>query len=381
MQLAACMNIEDDQKETLVQVSATLDLKLGGPTSVVTGLSQYLSNNFELHLLVFGNVEVELPEVIKISTLFGNRFGLITNFRQRDANANLSEADILIIHGYYLFSTLYALWRANTNRLFLMPHGSLEPYQDKKSKFAKKIFRIIFKVLSSKKNIVFLVGSSSEKENIVKKFPSCHVEVVGLGISDEILESSNTKGNIASPINLLCFSRITEKKRIDLCIRALANLNQKEIRYILTIAGAGEPKLTKELQDLAVLLGVENETHFLGFVHTKSRTRELFLDSDLLLLPSENENFAVAVAEAIGFGVPVVVSKFVAMHEFVDKYSTGVTLDQLSSEDLSSSVRQATTDFSLLVSNCFKYRYLLSWSEVSKKWIEALSRREYDENE
>jgi len=374
----AYMNIAGKPKETLVQVSATLDLKLGGPTSVVTGLGQSLSDHFELELIVFGNVEVELPDVLKISTLFGNRYGLFSNYRQREANAKLAKADILLIHGYYLFSTLYALLRANTNKIFLMPHGSLEPYQDEKSKFAKKIFRVVFMGLASKKEIVFLVGSSSEKANIVKKFPSSSVEVVGLGISKENLESFDRKSKITDPLNLLCFSRIAEKKRIDLCIRALANLNQNERNYKLTIAGVGEPKLTKELKDLAILLGVENETYFLGFVSDKRKIRALFLDSDLFLLPSENENFAVAVAESISFGVPVVVSKFVAMHEFVDTYSTGVTLDQLSTEDLSNSIRQATNDLPNLVSNCLKYRYLLSWSEVSKKWITALSGREHD---
>ena len=39
----------------LVQISATLDPKLGGPVTVVENLSKYLDQSFNHKLLIFGN--------------------------------------------------------------------------------------------------------------------------------------------------------------------------------------------------------------------------------------------------------------------------------------------------------------------------------------
>ena len=57
---------------------------------------------------------------------------------------------------------------------------------------------------------------------------------------------------------------------------------------------------------------------------------ELFDEVDMLLLPSENENFAIAVAQSIVRGVPVVVSSNVALSSFVREKHCGIVIDDIS---------------------------------------------------
>lgn len=70
---------------------------------------------------------------------------------------------------------------------------------------------------------------------------------------------------------------------------------------------AGEGPLRSELETEAVSLGIAGRVHFLGFVN-QSQLPSIYAASDLMVLPSEYEPFAVVVNEASCCGCPVVAS-------------------------------------------------------------------------
>lgn len=369
--------MENMTKPTLIQISATLDKRLGGPPSVVWELNSYFKDFFEHQIFVFGKSDFVSQNIKTFPTFLGNRFGffvipLRNQFRQRIANA-----DILLLHGYYLFSTLYAVAVSKSERIFLMPHGSLEVYQERKSKFRKRLFRLAMKLALGNRSLQILVASEAEVDSVAVLFPELRISVVGLGIPDVIAYGENTVTDKHQPIRLLCFSRISEKKRIDLCLQALADLNKYDDRYHLTIAGTGDPVLVQELQVLCNKLDLTNNVDFRGHITDQVEIRSLFKESDIFLLPSENENFAIAVAESIGFSVPVIVSNFVAMHDFVDEHSTGVTLVDVSVPAIVESVLIVEQNYGYYRDNCESARGLLSWANVSKKWIAILTDSEF----
>ena len=374
--MLASVNIEGKPKETLVQVSATLDLKLGGPTSVVTGLRESFTKNFELQLLVFGKVEIEYAEALKISTLFGNRYGLVLIRPSKEVRISMQESSIVLIHGFYLASTLYALHYAKTRNVFLMPHGSLEEYQEARGPVRKYIFRKLFLLLSGDRRIHFMVGSESETISIRRIFPKNPITVVGLGVDPKIQAASKISGLkkdiLSEPVILGCLSRISEKKRIDLCIRTLALLNSPGTGYKLRIFGTGDESLERILRKLVIELKLEDFVTFEGFVENDSRIAAL-QDIDILLLPSENENFAVAVAESIASGKPVVVSKFVAMHNFVQSHHTGVVIPSLDVAQIALAVEEIVGNYQEYRQNCLKSAKLISWDKVIENWLLVLN--------
>jgi glycosyltransferase involved in cell wall biosynthesis len=359
-------------KRTLLQISATLDKRLGGPTSVVWELNTYLTKYFEHLVFVFGKSEFASDNIITIPTLKDNRFGFFAFPIRKELRIKIATADILLIHGYYLFSSLYSVAFSKTDTIFLMPHGSLEGYQEKRGKFRKRLFRLAMKIALQNRDIRFLVGSDAEVKSILAIFPRSQIDTTRLGIAETIAYGKNVLNDKHKPVRLLCFSRISKKKRIDLCIRALAELNKDEIRFRLTIVGTGDPILVEELKALCKKMNLDDQVEFRGHVAGEMKIRGVFEESDIFLLPSENENFAIAVSESIGFSVPVIVSKFVAMHDFVDEYSTGLTLENLSVSDLVDAILKVESGYISFRENCENFRGLLSWSNTSKNWLKVL---------
>ena len=364
--------LNDKPKATITQVSAKIDMRLGGPSSAIQGIAPYLIKNFAHTLLVFGESEFRSDEQIIFPTICNNRYGLFFSSSFHIAREKVRTCEILLIHGFYLFSTLFAIFFSTTSKIFVMPHGALEPYQESKGIIRKSFFKRIIKIGLRGRKLRFLVGSSQEKINILELFPDCRVDVVGIGISDEIVSPNLETKQLRDVINLICYSRITFKKRIDLCIRALAELERQGHNCFLRIVGTGEEKLTKELISLGQSLGVSSRIIYEGFVQSGEKTRSIFKSADIFLLPSENENFAVAVAESIGYGIPVIVSKNVAMHEFVDKFKTGLTISDLSAKKLAEAILEVRSKYNFFRENCNQSRHLLGWDSVSKTWIENL---------
>ena len=67
------------------------------------------------------------------------------------------------------------------------------------------------------------------------------------------------------------------------------------------------------------------------------------------------------------------VSKFVAMHEFVDVHGVGVTIDNLTAVEIANGVLRIVQDFEKYSENCLSSRNFLEWSFVSKLWINELN--------
>jgi glycosyltransferase involved in cell wall biosynthesis len=358
------------RNRTLIQVSGSLESKLGGPHSVVMSTNDILAANFDHKLIVFGSCSIQDTQIKVLPTLRNNRYGLPSLKIKRSGLKEFRHADILLIHGFYLFSTLIALFYFPTRNVYLMPHGSLEAYQNKKGRVRKYLFRKVVEGLLRGRKIHFLVGSDSETISILQIYPGVNVTVVGLGIDTTSASVGKSTGP-KEPVKLFCLSRISEKKRIDLCIQALSKLNSSKQRYTLEIIGSGDLTLENELRNLVSDLNLDGDVTFSGFLEGVQKT-DAILRSDIFLLPSENENFAVAVAESISLGKPVVVSKFVAMHEFVDRHRTGITLNSLKVDTLVEAIENVHSNYAAFQEKCLESAHLLDWKEVQKKWLQVL---------
>ena len=84
--------------------------------------------------------------------------------------------------------------------------------------------------------------------------------------------------------------------------------------YEITIAGDGAPDYISRLKQYAESLGIASMTDFCGNVTGESKW-ELFMSSDVFVLPTYSENFGIAVAEALACGIPVITTKGAPWHE------------------------------------------------------------------
>ena len=83
------------------------------------------------------------------------------------------------------------------------------------------------------------------------------------------------------------------------------------------MAGDGDDDTVQRLHDTVVAHGLGDSVSFLGFVSGPEKERVL-REAWAFALPSHQENFGVAVLEAVAAGLPVVISGEVQLRSFME---------------------------------------------------------------
>lgn len=102
-------------------------------------------------------------------------------------------------------------------------------------------------------------------------------------------------------------SRINEKKGCDLLVGAFAQVAASDPRLQLVMVGPDRDNLRPMLSQQAEQLGIAARITWTGMLQGDSKWGALYA-SEVFALPSHQENFGIAVAEALGCGVPVLIS-------------------------------------------------------------------------
>jgi glycosyltransferase involved in cell wall biosynthesis len=127
-------------------------------------------------------------------------------------------------------------------------------------------------------------------------------------------------------LRLLFLSRLHPKKGLPLVLEALALARARsDVQLSLTVAGGGDGAYVGELRALAARLGVADLVYWTGHVEGAAKSA-LLAGADLFVLPSAQENFGIAVAEAMAAGLPVLVSHEVALSAEVREAGAGAVV-------------------------------------------------------
>ena len=110
---------------------------------------------------------------------------------------------------------------------------------------------------------------------------------------------------------ILFLGRLSEKKSPDLLLEAFAGATASgcppERRADLAFVGPDEAGMKARLLKMAKSLGLRERTHFSEPLEGQAKW-EAYRDADIFVLPSQNENFGNAAAEAVAAGTPVIVT-------------------------------------------------------------------------
>ncbi|RWY48090.1 glycosyltransferase [Mucilaginibacter gilvus] len=273
--------------------------------------------------------------------------------------ANMGRFDVVVINGLWLYSS-YAGWSvkrelernakktnvpANVPKLYVMPHGMLDPYfqraRDRRLKAIRNWFYwklVERRVVNDADGLFFTCELELElaRQAFSPYHPKKEVNV-GYGIiappqhttaMDEAFykKCPEMKGK---PF-LLFFSRIHKKKGVDLLIKAYAEIVNKNIpetgeHYKLVVAGPGlDSSYGKMLERLiAHYPDLKNNIIFTGMLTGDVKWGALY-NCDAFVLPSHQENFGIAVVEALACGKPVLVSHQVNIWKEIQSGGGGI---------------------------------------------------------
>lgn len=139
----------------------------------------------------------------------------------------------------------------------------------------------------------------------MEMFKDLDIRVFPLGVDCQYFSPAEQE-TTRQQISLLYVGRIIEWKRVHLAIEVVKNLKASEtIPVYLKIVGpvVSEPYYMS-LQNLVKEYGLEDRVRFMGY-QDHDKIRDTLRQSDLLLLPSENETFGMVIVESMACGVPV----------------------------------------------------------------------------
>lgn len=214
-----------------------------------------------------------------------------------------------------IFSCLIAVMRKVP--VVLSARGTLSPYSFQNKNIGPKwaIHNLLGKRLLNKCYVH--VTSEREKDAINKLFHPKSVTVLPNFVKLTNYKPVFNKGPLAK-LRLLFFSRIEEKKGLDILLNALPLVS---VPYHLTIAGDGDESYVSCLKSQASNNKVDDKISWIGFRHQNKF--ELLNEHDLFVLPSHDENFGNSVIESLSVGTPVLVSEHVGLADYVKQNNLG----------------------------------------------------------
>lgn len=256
--------------------------------------------------------------------------------------ANFKRFNVIVIHGLWQHSStgtaraLKYFRKSNLNekipRYYIMPHGMLDPYFQKASGRKLKAIRntIFWKffqghVINDADGVLFTCAQELllAREPFRPYRPKQEINV-GMGVElPPAFHPNMTSAFIAKCPEvekrpyLLFLSRLHEKKGADILIRAYLRLcasRPKRSLPVLVMAGPGlETDYGRKLKQLAMSPSAdmdkgESDILFPGMLSGNAKWGALY-GCQAFVLPSHQENFGIAVVEAMACGRPVLITR------------------------------------------------------------------------
>ncbi len=151
-------------------------------------------------------------------------------------------------------------------------------------------------------------------------------------------------GSAQDPFRVLYAGQLHEYKGVHTLVEAMGIL-KKSGRYVLTVAGAGDPAYEEKLRERANQLGLD--ARFLGRI-SASLMGSLYRESDLLAFTSVwDEPFGLTHLEAMASGTPVVSVGHGGPGEFLRNGENALIFEKENPEDLARAISRMATDAEL----------------------------------
>lgn len=243
--------------------------------------------------------------------------------------------DYDLINTHYLFSYAStcagAIARWQQVPYIVRTLGQLTPWALAQSRLKKQIYASLIERHNLNRAAAIHCTSVGEAEDVQKFGIKTPTITLPLGVEQTIaLPEAKQKlrevyGLAPKTPIVLFLSRLHYKKRPELLLRSLSHLATQGKDFHLILAGSGEPSYLSELKNLVSSLGLTARTSFPGFAIGQDK-QLLLQGADIFVLPSFSENFGVAVAEAMGNGLPVIVTPDVQIAPEIAAASAGLVV-------------------------------------------------------
>src|SRR5262245_12331133 len=235
--------------------------------------------------------------------------------------AEVHNYDAVHIHAVFSHSTFSAASACLKARVpyVIRPLGSLDPWSLSQNYLLKRVLLSagLRRLLERASAIHYTTAEEMRLSSIVVQ--SSSGVVVPLGVDEARWSVSRSESAENSTPQLLFLARLHPKKGVELLLQAFRKLQKENAlkQWRLIIAGSGESNYVAELRSQA-----GENVEFVGWIQGVEKY-QVIQRADLFVLPSQQENFGISVAEAMALGVPVIVSKRVNLADEIVNANAG----------------------------------------------------------
>ncbi|OGW85167.1 MAG: hypothetical protein A3C35_07180 [Omnitrophica bacterium RIFCSPHIGHO2_02_FULL_46_11] len=347
----------------ILQVVSELSPRMGGPAQAVLELSRVLAREGQAvsifatdpDLKVFeqSHLRTKVTDVsIKLFKSIGWRHYYYSPSFKKELKQRVRDFDIVHIHGIWTYPTLAAsrICKEAGVPYVIRPCGMLDRYCFSHHQLRKKIYY----ALAEQKNLTsaHAIHFTTEEERHRSSMNGLanQAVVIPLGLDLEPYLCLPPRGNFRKHYPhlegkkiILFLGRINFKKGLDLLIDAFSAVLKETKEAHCIIAGPDDEGYGKRLKEWISEKGISEHVTVIGFVEGEAKLA-LFRDSDIFCLPSHQENFGIAVVEAMAAGLPVVISDQVNLYREIQSEQAGIVTGLNSSEIASAFLRLLQDD-------------------------------------
>src|SRR2546430_146977 len=236
-----------------------------------------------------------------------------------------TEYDAVIVHGIWQYSS-FGVWRAlagTTTPYFVCPHGMLDPWfkGTYPLKHLKKLFYWPWGEYRVLRDAAAVLFTSEEERRLAREsfsFYRCNEAVVNYGTAAPPAPVRTRENFFQAFPDLhgerffLFLGRLHEKKGCDLLIEAFAQLRSDSggtaPQHLVLAGPCADAEYLRHLQGLAATTTNHDGSITFPGMLTGDVKWGAFSAAEAFVLPSHQENFGIAVVEALASGTPVLIS-------------------------------------------------------------------------
>lgn len=204
------------------------------------------------------------------------------------------------------------------------------------------------------KNILVKWGVPEDKLHVVYNSLSYDEQLL---IRNSLVQSDFYQKHFGNNYpNIVFIGRLTQVKKLDQIIKAVAKLKELGLSYNLTFVGDGVER--QKLENLSVSLGIEANTWFYGACYDEKKNAELLYNADFCVSPG---NVGLTAMHAMTFGCPVISHDNFPMQmpefEAIEDGKTGTFFHENDVDSLVDSIKRWQTncaDREVVRRNCYK---------------------------
>jgi glycosyltransferase involved in cell wall biosynthesis len=317
-----------------VEVVSHLDPKYGGLSAAVPSLGERLGREtgLDVQLAAFcAQGEEFRPDGFDDEQLsywpVGRAEWMKDHTLRERFEAMLRGADGVHIHGLWEQSTAIA---AKTARKLGVPyvlsaHGMLEPWALANKRLKKMVYAALIERNNVQRAACLHALTKAEAEQYVRFGATSPIAVIPNGVDIPKIKDATLflkKYPRAGGRRLVLFmARLHPKKGIDMLLEAWNAVTNQHQDALLVVAGPDADGMRARLEQFCSEHFISDRVLFTGMLQGAMKWSALAA-SECFVLPSFSEGLSVGVLEAMGMGLPVLITKPCNMPE-VEEYRTG----------------------------------------------------------